>query len=86
MAVLKKNGSGDIPWLSANLVIEYEDANMAKNIMNSLSVDNQKFISCKREEKRIICVARADRVSTLLHTLDDFLACLIAAEDVYRSI
>ena len=86
MAVLEKDGKGDISGVKALLTLEYESKEIAERVLLSLTVDNYSFISCKREKNKIICCAEAKEVSTMLHTLDDFLSCVITAESVYQSI
>ncbi len=84
MGLLEEDGQGDIPGLSAEMILEFASEEMAENILKSVEVDNYEFISCRREGKRIICKSSGSPGS-LLHTLDDFLSCVITAERVYQS-
>jgi len=85
MAVLKASGKGNLHWIKGKIVLEYESEEMARAIYESINVDNYNFLECKVEENRIQCEARAEKPSKLLHTLDDLLACIIVAEEVYRT-
>ena len=86
MDVLKEDGKGDLHRIKSTLTLEYETAEMAKDILKSIEIDNYSFVKCKLEGKKIICEAESDKPSSLLHTLDDLLACVITAESVYHSI
>ncbi len=84
MGVLEKDGPRDIPGLSAEIILEFESEEMAESILRSVEVDNYEFISCRRDGRRLVCESLGTPGS-LLHTLDDFLSCVITAESVYRS-
>ncbi len=86
MDVLAENGKGNLSGISSKLILEYESEELADRILRAIDVDNYSYITCEREGKRIICVSKADEISTMLRTLDDFLSCAITAESVYRSI
>ena len=86
MDILKEDGKGNLHGITARLVLNYESEEMAKNILGSIEVDNYNFVKCERNGKRIVCEANSRNVGSLLHTLDDLLACVITAEDIYRSI
>ena len=85
MAVLKASRKGDLHWIKGNIILEYENEEMARAIYESINVDNYQFLDCKVEGNKIMCEAQAEKPSKLLHTLDDLLACIIVAEEVYRT-
>ena len=85
MAVLKASGKGNLHWIKGKIILEYENDRMAKAIYESINVDNYQFLDCKVEGNKILCESRAEKPSKLLHTLDDLLACIIVAEEVYRT-
>ncbi len=86
MAVLKENEKGTVSWITATIVLEYPTNDTAKKILKSVEVDNYNFVRCKVEKNKIRCRVESPTVSSLLHTIDDFLSCIILAEEVYRSI
>ncbi len=85
MDILPENGKGDIHRIGARLILEFEDEEKAERILRSLEVDNYQYIKCHREGRRIVCESSSDKPSSLLHTLDDFIACVIVSDEVYRS-
>ncbi|MFP4050415.1 MAG: KEOPS complex subunit Pcc1 [Thermoplasmata archaeon] len=67
--------------LECKFVLEYEDDKKAKIIKDSLDPDNEDYIKLKREGNKLEAFCKAKNPNELLHTVDDFLACLTIAED-----
>ncbi len=86
MDIFQKDGKGDIHRIRARLILEFETEERADRLLKSLEADNYEYIKCHREGRSIICEASSEKASSLLHTLDDFLACLIVSDEVDRSI
>ena len=86
MDLLKKNGPRDLPRINTRVILEFQSVEMAEHVLRSIEVDNYSYIECRRESNRIICEVNAESIGSLLHTLDDFLSCVITAEKVYQSI
>ncbi len=85
MAVFKASGKGDLHRIRGMITLEYENEEMARAIYESIDVDNYQFLDCTVKGNKLICETRAEKASKLLHTLDDLLACIIVAEEVYRT-
>ncbi|MFO8110850.1 MAG: KEOPS complex subunit Pcc1 [Thermoplasmata archaeon] len=66
--------------ISCTLELEYKSSKKAQSIARSLSPDNQGYIEIKVKGRSLRCYADADTALSLLHTVDDFLACLTVAE------
>ncbi len=64
----------------ATLTIRFPDAATAKAVAGSVSLDDQGYIRTRREGATITATAAADGAMSLLHTLDDYLACVSVAE------
>jgi tRNA threonylcarbamoyladenosine modification (KEOPS) complex Pcc1 subunit len=64
------------------LTIECRDAERAKNILRSITIDDQGFVHSKRKGKTIEATVEATSVASLLHTLYDYLACVSVAEKI----
>lgn len=62
------------------LIFEYENENMAKAIFESLEVDNYNFAKSNLENNKIITKINSKSIPSLIHTLDDYLACVSVAE------
>ena len=68
--------------ISCNLRIEYNNSEKAEKILRSIKVDDFDFVTSKVHNKRIEATIKSKSVSSLLHTLDDYLACLSVAEKI----
>lgn len=86
MAVLPQDGQGDIPWIGGKILIEYDSEDMARAIFKSINVDNYKYVHCFLNGRTVCCEAKSTSASKLLHTMDDLLACIIVAEEAYRTV
>ena len=68
--------------ISCNLSIEYDDSSKAEKILRSIKVDDFDFVTSKVHDKRLEAEIKSKSVSSLLHTLDDYLACISVAEKI----
>lgn len=67
--------------LICTLRIDYNSSEEAEAVARSLEPDNQGYIETEVRGSSLLCFARAEDPLSLLHTLDDFLACLTVAEE-----
>ncbi|OPY25717.1 MAG: hypothetical protein A4E28_03003 [Methanocella sp. PtaU1.Bin125] len=63
----------------ARLVVE---AGNARLLAGSIAADNQGYVETYAEDGRMVAIARADSVGTLLATLDDLLVNLKVAGEI----
>ena len=68
--------------VACEIVIEFDDIDKAKTVLKSIEVDNFDFINSKVIGKKLEATIKATSVSSLLHTLDDYLACVSVAMKV----
>jgi len=68
--------------VSCNLVIEYDDSERAEKILRSVKVDDFDFVKSKINGKIFEATIESKSVSSLIHTLDDYLACISVAEKI----
>jgi hypothetical protein len=68
--------------VTCKLEFEYESEKDAEAIAKSVEVDNYKFVKTTLDGKRIISIAESESIPSLIHTLDDYLACVSVAEKV----
>ena len=68
--------------VTCDISIEYDDVKKAKTIMKSIEVDNLNFTKSQIKEKRLETHIEGNSISSLLHTLDDFLACVSVADKI----
>lgn len=65
--------------VACDVVIEFDDANKARTVLKSIEVDNFDFVKSKIDGKKLEACIKTNSVSSLLHTLDDYLACVSVA-------
>jgi tRNA threonylcarbamoyladenosine modification (KEOPS) complex Pcc1 subunit len=68
--------------VKCNLSIAFDDSNKAKNVLKSVKVDDFDFVKSKIIDDRLEAEISSGSISSLLHTLDDYLACVSVAEKV----
>ena len=64
--------------------LEFEDAEKARKILDSVKLDNGEWISARLDGNKIICHASSDSVGGMLHTAEDFLSCVSLADKMMR--
>lgn len=65
-----------------NLEIDLKDKNKAKKALKSIKVDDFDFVKSKIKNGTLIADIESDSITSLLHTLDDYLSCLSVAVKV----
>ena len=65
---------------TARLTLTFRDTDDARAIVASVSPDDESYIQTTRRGRTVVAKADADSPMTLLHTLDDYLACISVAE------
>ena len=65
--------------VACDVIVEFDDNEMVKTVLKSIEVDNFDFVKSKVNGKKLEAQIKANSVSSLLHTLDDYLACLSVA-------
>jgi 23S rRNA C2498 (ribose-2'-O)-methylase RlmM len=69
---------------SCTLTIECKDAEAAKKVLRSITGDDLGFVRSTVKGKILEAVIESASVSSLLHTLDDYLACVSVAESIVK--
>ncbi len=64
----------------ARLVLEFPDAATAKAVAESVRPEDLGYVRTRRSGRTITAEATAESPMSLLHTLDDYLACVSVAE------
>jgi tRNA threonylcarbamoyladenosine modification (KEOPS) complex Pcc1 subunit len=65
--------------VSCQIVIEFDDSKKAKTVVKSIKVDDFDFVKSSINNKRLEAEIKAKSISSLIHTLDDYLACVSVA-------
>ena len=68
--------------VACEIVIEFDDTDKVKTVLKSIEVDNFDYVNSKVNGKKLEATIKASSVSSLLHTLDDYLACVSVAMKV----
>lgn len=70
--------------LRCRLAFEYENEDYAKNIAQSISLDNGKFAEAEVRDRELIITIKSHSAPSMLNTLEDLLSCLRVAEQTVR--
>jgi hypothetical protein len=68
--------------VTCNLQFHYDDPKKAEKVIRSLKVDDLDFVDSKVTGDLLEVVIESRSLSSLIHTLDDYLACLSVAEKI----
>jgi hypothetical protein len=64
------------------LTIDFENVKKAKKVLRSIQTDDHGFVKSKQRGKTLEAVVESTSIASLLHTLDDYLACISIADDI----
>ncbi len=67
---------------TCKIVIDFDNEKKVKNVLKSIEVDNLRFVKAHIKGKTLEADIESKSISSLLHTLDDYLACVSVAEKV----
>jgi hypothetical protein len=65
---------------TARLTLSFKDAATAQAVADAVSLDDEGYIRTTRRGRTLVASATADLTMSLLHTIDDYLACVSVAE------
>jgi len=66
--------------LNCKISIEFDDKSKAKKVLKSTEIDDFDFVKSKLEGKNISAEINSSSISSLIHTLDDYLSCISVAK------
>ena len=72
--------------VQCTLNFKYKSQPEATAVAQSVKVDNYNFVSTEVKKTRIISIIESKSIPSLIHTLDDYLACIGLAERVIDKI
>ncbi|MDD1756559.1 MAG: hypothetical protein LUQ39_06975 [Methanomassiliicoccales archaeon] len=70
--------------VDCRIELEYESEEQARNVASSISLDNGKYASTEVVGRRLIITSSAPSAPSMLHTLEDLMACLKVADQVVK--
>ncbi len=65
--------------VKCSLTIDFDDVKKAETVLRSVQVDDLDFVKSKINKKQLEAMIESNSVSSLLHTLDDYLSCVSVA-------
>ena len=68
--------------VTCDVVIGYDDVKKTETVLKSIEVDNFDFVKSHTNGKHLEAHIESKSISSLLHTLDDYLACISVAEKI----
>ena len=68
--------------ITCDINLEYDSPLKAKKILQSIKVDDYEFVKSSVSKNSIKATMSNTSVSSLLHTLEDYLACVSVAEKI----
>ena len=68
--------------VSGYLIFEYSSSEKTEKVLRSIKVDDFNFVGSKLNRNRLEVLIESKSVSSLIHTLDDYLACISVAEKI----
>ncbi len=66
--------------VTCTLEFEMESEEKARAVADSVKVDDENFVKTEVSGSRILATITAKDVSSLTHTIDDYMACISIAE------
>ncbi|MCK4332480.1 MAG: hypothetical protein KAV40_02750 [Thermoplasmatales archaeon] len=68
--------------VSCTIIFEYNSSEKTEKILRSIKVDDFDFVESKLNGNRLEVLIESKSVPSLVHTLDDYLACISVAEKI----
>jgi hypothetical protein len=72
--------------VDCRIELEYESEAQARNVASSISLDNGEYADSEIQGKRLIITSSAASAPSMLHTLEDLMACLKVADQVVKGV
>jgi len=70
--------------IQCKIELLYDSEAQAKKIQQTVSIDDGSFVSSKIQESTLKATIESNALSSFLHTLDDYLACVTVAENIMK--
>jgi hypothetical protein len=68
--------------ITCDIKIEYDDEKKANTVLKSIETDNLNYIKSSINGKQLETHFEGKTVSSILHTLDDYLVCISVVEKI----
>ncbi|MBU0497386.1 MAG: hypothetical protein KKC68_06045 [Candidatus Thermoplasmatota archaeon] len=68
--------------IACQITITYPSEKQVKKLLQSLEVDDESYVQTQQKNNQLKVSISANTLSSLIHSLDDYLACLSIAEKI----
>jgi hypothetical protein len=68
--------------VSCSIIFEYTSLEKTEKVLRSIKVDDFDFVESRLNRNKLEVLIESKSVSSLVHTLDDYLACISVAEKI----
>ncbi|MFH1100670.1 MAG: KEOPS complex subunit Pcc1 [Methanobacteriota archaeon] len=68
--------------IHCTLTLDYKNPTIAHTVYHATKIDDEEFVKSEVHKNQIQATITSTSVSSLIHTLDDYLACVTVAETV----
>jgi hypothetical protein len=72
--------------LECTIQLEYQSNKQAKTVMRAIELDNDKFANAERKGRIVVIRSSSESIPSMLHTLEDLLACVRVAEETVKTV
>ncbi|MDH3365005.1 MAG: KEOPS complex subunit Pcc1 [Thermoplasmata archaeon] len=72
----------DAPRVTCEMILEFPSGDAAAKVLGTVESDNDDYVEARLDGNRIVASVEAESLNSLLHTLDDFLACVSVAQKI----
>ena len=70
--------------INCDIKIDFKDEKETKSILRSIEVDNLEYIKSRQKGRTIVTNIKSKSISSLIHTIDDYLSCVSVAEKIFK--
>ena len=84
VTVLRAEGLDLSVQVECRIELEYESERQARNVASAISLDNDIYASTEVEGRRLTITSTAPTAPSMLHTIEDLMACLKVADQVVK--
>ncbi|HUV61934.1 MAG TPA: KEOPS complex subunit Pcc1 [Thermoplasmata archaeon] len=71
-----------VPKVTCEITLEFPSNDAAAKVLGTVESDNDGYVRTRLDGNTVVASVEAESLNSLLHTLDDFLACVSVAEKI----
>ena len=64
------------------ILLEFSSSEDAEKVLGAVDIDNEGYVEARVDGSAVVLQVRADSLRSMLHTLDDLMACVSVADRV----